>query len=331
MIINDPATRLNATFASVTPQPGGLAIASQSGGVGIALLDLAQRRDSAYIPSSPWATRPMSRATTCSPPGSTTRTSQQQRSTWSPSETHSSSPGSPGASRNANRCSRSWADGPPVDDGQGPRTPPPLPPPRVSVDALFSQAGVVACDGPEDWPRPRCCSPGNPCRRVRDSPSSSNAGGLGSWQTTPPTGRPRCAGVLGTAGLADCRLGAGHCRARQPGGPRGGRDPAGLRCGHAARSWARTRSTRSLFSWSPPRSPTPARPLTALAEARTAHPDTPVLLVPMGGLAVPPEVTAAMATYSSTGAAIRALARAVRYATWLQRTPSAARPLAIPG
>ena len=56
--------------------------------------------------------------------------------------------------------------------------------------------------------------------------------------------------------------------------------------------------------------------LTALAEARTAHPDTPVLLVPMGGLIVPPEVAATMATYRSTGAAVRALARAVRYATW---------------
>jgi acyl-CoA synthetase (NDP forming)/GNAT superfamily N-acetyltransferase len=42
VIANDPAIRLNATFASVTPKVGGLAIASQSGGVGIALLDLAQ-------------------------------------------------------------------------------------------------------------------------------------------------------------------------------------------------------------------------------------------------------------------------------------------------
>jgi acyl-CoA synthetase (NDP forming)/GNAT superfamily N-acetyltransferase len=42
VIVNDPAIRLNATFADVTPEAGGLAIASQSGGVGIALLDLAQ-------------------------------------------------------------------------------------------------------------------------------------------------------------------------------------------------------------------------------------------------------------------------------------------------
>jgi acyl-CoA synthetase (NDP forming)/GNAT superfamily N-acetyltransferase len=45
VMANDPDIRLNATFAHVTPPPGGLAIASQSGGVGIALLDLARQVD----------------------------------------------------------------------------------------------------------------------------------------------------------------------------------------------------------------------------------------------------------------------------------------------
>lgn len=39
----DPAIRLNSTFAAVTVRPGRLALASQSGGVGIALLDAAAR------------------------------------------------------------------------------------------------------------------------------------------------------------------------------------------------------------------------------------------------------------------------------------------------
>ncbi|HET6667820.1 MAG TPA: GNAT family N-acetyltransferase, partial [Intrasporangium sp.] len=42
VLANDPSTRLNATFTRATPPPGGLAIASQSGGVGIVMLDLAQ-------------------------------------------------------------------------------------------------------------------------------------------------------------------------------------------------------------------------------------------------------------------------------------------------
>ena len=37
-----PDMRLNATFARALPEPGGLAIASQSGGVGLTLLDLAR-------------------------------------------------------------------------------------------------------------------------------------------------------------------------------------------------------------------------------------------------------------------------------------------------
>lgn len=44
LLCNDPAISLNATFSPVVPRPGGLAIASQSGGVGIALLDRACER-----------------------------------------------------------------------------------------------------------------------------------------------------------------------------------------------------------------------------------------------------------------------------------------------
>ena len=43
LISNDPDLRLNATFAGALPPIGGLAVASQSGGVGIALMDLVAR------------------------------------------------------------------------------------------------------------------------------------------------------------------------------------------------------------------------------------------------------------------------------------------------
>jgi acyl-CoA synthetase (NDP forming)/GNAT superfamily N-acetyltransferase len=43
IVSTGPGVRLNATFARGLPGPGGLAVASQSGGVGIALLDLAQQ------------------------------------------------------------------------------------------------------------------------------------------------------------------------------------------------------------------------------------------------------------------------------------------------
>ncbi|UMG91891.1 GNAT family N-acetyltransferase [Nocardioides sp. TF02-7] len=43
LISNDPDVRLHATFGGTVPPPGGLAVASQSGGVGIALMDLVAR------------------------------------------------------------------------------------------------------------------------------------------------------------------------------------------------------------------------------------------------------------------------------------------------
>ncbi|MCX6399299.1 MAG: GNAT family N-acetyltransferase [Propionibacteriales bacterium] len=43
LITNDPDVRLHATFGGTVPAAGGLAVASQSGGVGIALMDLVAR------------------------------------------------------------------------------------------------------------------------------------------------------------------------------------------------------------------------------------------------------------------------------------------------
>ncbi|GAA2121589.1 hypothetical protein GCM10009843_16000 [Nocardioides bigeumensis] len=45
VICNDPQVSLNATFSRAMPPPGGLAVASQSGAVGIVLMDLARRLD----------------------------------------------------------------------------------------------------------------------------------------------------------------------------------------------------------------------------------------------------------------------------------------------
>ena len=45
LLCNDPEIRLNATFHEAVPPAGGLAVASQSGGVGIVLMDLARELD----------------------------------------------------------------------------------------------------------------------------------------------------------------------------------------------------------------------------------------------------------------------------------------------
>ena len=43
LLANQPDVRLDATFGGELPAPGGLAVASQSGGVGIVLLETARR------------------------------------------------------------------------------------------------------------------------------------------------------------------------------------------------------------------------------------------------------------------------------------------------
>ena len=43
LMSNLPDISLNATFSGAVPPPGGLAVASQSGGVGIVLIDVARQ------------------------------------------------------------------------------------------------------------------------------------------------------------------------------------------------------------------------------------------------------------------------------------------------
>ena len=125
--------RLNATVARGLPAPGGLAVATQSGGVGLHPAGPRPR---------PWRRRPRVRlarrqarrvrATTSSPPGWTTTRSPPPRSTWSRSATPSSSPGPPAASPSASRCWPSSAAGAPTASRRRRRRP-------------FAQSGVIAC------------------------------------------------------------------------------------------------------------------------------------------------------------------------------------------
>ena len=74
LMSNLPDISLDATFSGSVPPPGGLAFASQSGGVGIVLIDVARSTGARRrVVRLARATRPTSPATTCSPPGATTR------------------------------------------------------------------------------------------------------------------------------------------------------------------------------------------------------------------------------------------------------------------
>ena len=129
--------------------------------------------------SSRWATRRTSPATTCWPPGSTTRRSPPRRSTWSRSATRPSSPDWPVASPSASRCWRSSAAGRPAVSGRVPRTRPPQPHRPSAIDALFAQAGVIACRSAEAMGRTALLLAEQPLPAGRRVAIVSNAGGLG--------------------------------------------------------------------------------------------------------------------------------------------------------
>ena len=57
--------------------------------------------------------------------------------------------------------------------------------------------------------------------------------------------------------------------------------------------------------------------MTELARARAKHPEIPVLGVPLGGLPPAAPATPPITTYRTTASALRALGRSVRYAEWL--------------
>ncbi len=100
------APSLNATFAARSAPSGNIGFSSQSGALGLALLEATESRGLGSLPSCPSATRPMCPRTTCSNGGRTTRTRTSCSSTSSPSATRGGSDGSLGASRGASRFSR---------------------------------------------------------------------------------------------------------------------------------------------------------------------------------------------------------------------------------
>jgi predicted CoA-binding protein/GNAT superfamily N-acetyltransferase len=69
----DPEVSLDATFAPTFPPEGNVAMLSQSGALGLAILDYARDLDIGLSTFVSVATRPTSRATTCSPTGRRTR------------------------------------------------------------------------------------------------------------------------------------------------------------------------------------------------------------------------------------------------------------------
>ena len=175
------ACRLNATFGTRPLPPGNVGFSSQSGALGLALLEEAIQRGSASPRSSRSGTRPTSPRTTCSSTGRTTRTPRSCCSTSSRSATRASS----------RRLARRVARTKPILAMKGGRTragakaasshTAALAGSEEAVDALFHHAGVIRADTLEELvdvaallSRSRCrAAAASRCSRTRAASASS--------------------------------------------------------------------------------------------------------------------------------------------------------------
>jgi acyl-CoA synthetase (NDP forming) len=324
LLDNHPDVRLTATFAGDGPPPGGLAIASQSGGVGIVVLDLARRLglgvghfvslgNKADVSGNDllaaWADDP---EVTCG-------------------ALYLESFGNPAKFA---RVARRFAERKPLlaviggRSGGGSRggashTAAAVTP-SVRVDALFAQAGVIPCLDAEDLTASALLLAEQPLPAGERLAVLANAGGLGVLAADTAARhhldvpvfsddlRGRLAGhvsgTIGTANPVDAGAGAGA-------------DDLGE---IAAQLLDSDEVDSVLILLAATRTLDAPAALAALERARSTRPGKPLVIVALGGLDVGP--LAGVTSLPSVVSALLALAHATRYAAWL-RTPRAPSPV----
>ena len=318
VMINDPAIRLNATFSPAVPPPGGLAVASQSGGVGIALLDLARELglgvhaflslgNKADVSGNDllaaWMDDPdvTAAALYLESFGNAPKFARMARR-FSERKPLLAVVGGRSASGRRAGASHTAAAATPA----------------VGIDALFAQAGVIACPSAEAMGRAALLLAEQPLPAGRRLAVVSNAGGMGVLAAD----AAEAAGLM-VPTLSDelrARVGA-HVAVTT-----GTSNPVDLGAGASAENLTAvleplldSDETDLLLVVVVPTRVAPAGPLVdAVARARSARPDKPVVLVALGDLAGEvPGVT----VFRATEHAIEAVARAVQYAEW-RRIPA---------
>lgn len=317
LLCNDPAVRLNATFSPVVPPSGGLAIASQSGGVGIALIDLTAElgvgvRSFVSLGNQPdvssadllaaWRNDPDVDAAALylesfedtSRLSRVIRRFSQRKPLLALVGGRSESGARGGASHTAAATT-----------------------PDVAIEALLAQAGVISCRTPEavmHVAQVLAEQPPPPGRRVG---IVSNAGGLGiliadaadAAELDVPAFSDRLRAdvarhVNGTNGLSNpIDLGAGATT-----------DQIAAACTEMLRSGeidllvaAIVRTSTSEYD----------EIVATLGDVRRDFPELPVVLVAMGGQAVKPDPDSGITVFRSARDAVEALALASGYAEWL--------------
>jgi len=322
LVCSDPEVRLNATFNDTLPQPGDLAVASQSGGVGIVLMDLAGRTDlgarffvslgnKADVSSNDllaaWYDDP---EVTCAALylesfgnarkfARFARTFSERKPLLAVVGGRSSGGRRGGASHTAAAAS-----------------------PDVAVRALFAQAGVVGCHDAEELVDTARLLTGQPLPAGRRLAVISNAGGLGVLAAD--AAEDARLDVVEFTPRLQARLGAlvhGTVGTANPVDGGAGAEPdqvaamldTVLASGEADAAIVLLVSTGDNDI---------GAMLRRVGEVGADHPDLPVLAVPLGA---PHRSVPGVTTFGSAAAALGALDRAARYAAWRSARPVPAR------
>ena len=283
LMANQPDISLDATFSGSVPPPGGLAVASQSGGVGIVLSDVARSMG-------------LGVGSFVSLGNKADVSSNDLLAAWRDDPRVTAAAlylESFGNAPKFARFARRFAERKPLLAVVGGRSAA-APGRRVAhggrgvtggrVDALFAQAGVIACDGAEDLAETAPLLGGAAAAARPRLGVLSNAGGMGVLAADCADEHglvvPELSERLPRPGLsATCS--APPARATRS-TPAPGASPA---------RWPRSptsccapaRSTRSWSCWSPPASATSRGRPCAGSPGPRRPPLPPVVLVPMGG------------------------------------------------
>jgi acyl-CoA synthetase (NDP forming)/GNAT superfamily N-acetyltransferase len=317
LLCNQADIRLNATFSDAVPPAGGLAVASQSGGVGIVLLDLSRELN-------------LGVHTFVSLGNKADVSSNDLLAAWydDPEVTAAALYlESFGNSAKFARFARRFALRKPLLAVVGGRSAggsragashtAAAATPAVGVDALFAQAGVIGCRDAEDLARTAVLLTQQPLPRGRRLAVISNAGGMGVLAADAAADEgldvPEFSSALQRrlAELVQGTTGTGNPVDAGAGVPPG-------EFAELVRTVVASGEVDAVLVVPVATGVTDASAtMPELLRARSANPDIPVIAVPLGGLPTPDDAELPITTYRTTASALRALGRAVRYAEWL--------------
>ena len=293
-----PAVRLDATFSGLVPPAGGLALASQSGGVGIVLADLARRLGIGVGML-------VSLGDKVDVSGNDLLAAWRDDPHVTAAALYLESFGN--ASKFA-RIAREFSERKPLLAVVGDRSATPV----VGVRALFAQAGVVRCDSLEELAECALLLGRQPRPAGRRVGILTNAGGLGILAADAAEG----------LGLTVPDLAAGGPANPANAGAAADRHAIGAL---ADRLLASDEVDALLVVLVDSELGDAAGAIRDLPEVRRRHPDKPVLLVPLGGLETGDLDVDGVTTFDSAAPALRALEHAAWYDEW-RREPHRPEP-----